>query len=32
MGALRDPDVQTTLGFAIAIARNYGKKLKADPQ
>lgn len=30
LGALRDPDVPATLGFAIAFARNYGRRLKAD--
>lgn len=30
LGALRDPDVQASLGFAIAFARNYGQRLKAD--
>ncbi len=32
LGALRDPDVQASLGFAIAFARNYGRKLRADPR
>ncbi len=30
LGALRDPDVQAALGFGIAFARNYGRKLRAD--
>lgn len=30
MGALRDPDVQASLGFAIAFARNYGRTLRAN--
>jgi hypothetical protein len=29
MKALKDPDVQASLGFGIAFARNYGRKLRA---
>jgi uncharacterized protein YjgD (DUF1641 family) len=32
LGALRDPDVQASLGFVIALARNYGRTLKASPR
>jgi uncharacterized protein YjgD (DUF1641 family) len=32
MGALRDPDVQASLGFAIAFARNYGRRLRATAE
>ncbi len=30
LGALRDPDVRASLGFGIAFARNYGRKLRGD--
>jgi uncharacterized protein YjgD (DUF1641 family) len=29
LAALRDPDVRASLGFGIAFARNYGRKLRA---
>ena len=29
LGALKDPDVQASLGFGIAFAKNYGRKLRA---
>ncbi len=32
LSALRDPDVQASLGFAIAFARNYGRKLRTEPR
>lgn len=30
LGALKDPNVQATLGFAIAFAHNYGQTLRAE--
>jgi uncharacterized protein YjgD (DUF1641 family) len=30
LGALRDPEVQATLGFVIAVAHNYGRTLKSE--
>ncbi len=32
LAALKDPDVQASLGFVIALARNYGRVLKASPR
>lgn len=29
LSALKDPDIQASLGFGIAFARNYGRKLRA---
>jgi len=29
LGALKDPDLQASLGFGIAFAKNYGRKLRA---